>query len=144
MSKCCLGFTGIGLALLAGCATPFRPPPDVAHIKLERRDSAKLIADKIWLERRDGGLFVTGYVMPKLGVSETMGSHVLISLRDANGAELRSIPADFHPRQIPVRIRVPHALGTYSCQLDPLPSATATIVASASDDRPETSPQPSR
>lgn len=141
---------GLLVAVAAGCTympgrlTPFAPPTELAHLRLEGRDSASLILDRVWLERHDGRFFVKGYVMPKLGVRDTMGSHVIISLRDANGAELRLIGADFHPRQIPVRTRMPHAVGTYTAQLDPLPQSTAIIVVSANDDRPGSSPQERR
>jgi hypothetical protein len=141
-----LGWCVIVAGLETGCMhgrsrlTPFRPPTELAHIKLEGRDSAALILDKVWLEQHDGGFFVKGYVMTKLGANDTMGSHVIISMRDANGTELRAIAADFRPRQIPIRSRMPHAVGTYSCQLDPLPPGTSVIVASASDDRPTSFP----
>src|SRR5688572_262121 len=85
-----LAAVAVGL-FLTGCAmkpwskTPFPPPADVAHVRLARADSASVIVDKIWLERRNGVLFVSGYVMAKLGVSDTMGSQLLVSLRDANG-----------------------------------------------------------
>ena len=129
--------------LLAGCGftpwreTPFRAPADVAHIRLEHRDSPRITVDKIWLERKEDGLAVTGYVQPaNLDVTDTMGSHLIISLRDANGAELRSTSVDFAPRQIP-RHRRPSGVSTYRCVLDPLPPNTAMIVVTASDDRPK-------
>jgi hypothetical protein len=122
---------------MPGRATPFRPPPDVAHIRLERQDSARVVVDKIWLERKEDGLFVKGYVMARLGVDDTMGSHLIVSLRDANGAELRSLPTDFSPRQIPQQRR-PSGVSTYRAALDPLPPNTATIVVTARDDRPST------
>lgn len=127
--------------LAAGCgftpwrATPFRAPADVAHIRLERSDSARIAVDKLWLERKSDGLFVTGYVMRKLGADDTMTSQLIVSLRDAAGAELRSIPTDFYPRQIPTHRR-PAAVSSYRCALDPLPPNTAVIVVSATDDRP--------
>jgi hypothetical protein len=64
-----------------------------------------------------------------------MGSHLIVSLRDASGAELRAIPIDFSPRQIPQHRR-PSAVSSYRCLLDPLPFNTATIVVSARDNRP--------
>lgn len=95
-----------------------------------------MIVDKIWLERREGALFVTGYVIPELGVNDTMRCYVVVTLLDADGVELRSMPVDFQPRQIPVRIRGPKAVGRYSCPLDPLPPETAVVRVAASDNRP--------
>ena len=132
----------LAAGLFSGCGftpwrvTPFRAPGDVAHIRLEHRDSPRIAVDKIWLERKEGSLAVTGYVQrARLDVEDTMGSHLVVSLLDANGAELRSTPIDFGPRQIP-RHRRPPAVSTYRCVLDPLPPDTATIVVTARDDRP--------
>lgn len=125
-----------GCTYMPGRVTPFRPPADVAHIRLERQNSARIAVDKIWLERKEQGLVVVGYVTPAdLSVSDTMGSHLIVSLRDAGGVELRTIPVDFAPRQIP-RQRRPSATSTYRCALDPLPPNTALIVVTARDDRP--------
>lgn len=131
---------GLAVGIFAGCtympgrATPFRPPADVAHLRLERQDSARIAVDKIWLERKEQGLVVTGYVMSKLGVDDTTGSHLIVSLRDASGTELRSAPVDFAPRQIPPQRR-PAGVSLYRFSLDPLPSGTALIVVTARDDR---------
>jgi hypothetical protein len=127
------------LGLLAGCtympgrATPFRPPDDVAHVRLERQDSERILVDKIWLERKEDGLFVRGYVTSRLGVIDTMGSHLIVLLRDARGNEIRSTPADFAPRQVPQR-RKPMGISEYRVSLDPLPPNTATVVVTARDD----------
>lgn len=128
------------VGLLAGCVTPwgptpFRAPVDVSHIRLERHDSERILMDKIWLERKADGLFVRGYVVSRLGVTDTMGSYLIVSLRDAEGHELRSSPADFAPRQVPRR-RPYMELSAYRFPLDPLPPNTATIVVTARDDRP--------
>jgi hypothetical protein len=47
------------------------------------------------------GLVVAGYVMAKFGVADTMGSHLIVFLRDASGKEMHYAPVDFAPRQIP-------------------------------------------
>lgn len=134
---------GVAVGIFAGCtympgrATPFRPPADVAHLRLERQDSARIAVDKIWLERKEQGLVVTGYVtLADLGVTDTMGSYLVVSFRDAGGAELRTTPVDFASRQIPRHRRPPSAVSTYRCPLDPLPPNTAIIVVTARDDRP--------
>ena len=132
-----------GCAVRPWSATPFRAPADVAHIKLTQRDSPSIVADKLWLERRGGTLFLSGYVMAKVGVTDTMGSQVVVSVRDASGNELRSMPVDFHPRQIPQQRR-PAGVSRYSVQLDPLPPQTAEIVVRASDDRISTTVIPPR
>ncbi len=132
--------TLFAVVAFAGCgftpwrATPFRAPADVAHIRLERQDSARIIMDKIWLERKEDGLFVTGYVMRHPKADDTMGSQLVVTMRDANGAELRSITTDFYPRQIPPQRR-PTGASNYRCALDPLPPNTATIIVTARDDR---------
>jgi hypothetical protein len=143
-------FFGLLVAFSTGCMyapwklTPFRPPTELAHLRVEARDSTTLIVDKIWLEQYDGRYFVKGYVVSQLGVKDTTRSHVVISIRDASGAELRSISADFEPRQIPERSRLPHAVGTYRAQIGPLPPSAAIIVVSANDDRPASSTQERR
>ena len=131
----------LAIVAFAGCgftpwrATPFRAPADVAHLRLERHDSARIIVDKIWLERKADGLFVTGYVMRQPKADDTMGSQLVVTMRDANGVELRSIQTDFYPRQIPQQRR-PTGVSNYRCALDPLPPGTSVIVVSASDSRP--------
>jgi hypothetical protein len=68
------GFSA-GCTYMPGRVTPFRPPADVAHLRLERQNSARIAVDKVWLERNEQGLAVTGYVMPAdLSVTDTMGS----------------------------------------------------------------------
>lgn len=62
--------------------------------------------------------------------------YLIVSLRDAGGGELRAMPIDFVPRQIPRHGRPPSAVSTYRCPLDPFPANTATIVITARDDRP--------
>jgi hypothetical protein len=141
---------GLPFAIVAGCTyapwklTPFRPPTELAHLRLEGRDSATLMVDKIWLEQYDGDHFVKGYVTPQMGVKDTTRSQVIISIRDSDGTELRSIPADFEPRQIPERSRLPHAVGTYKAHIDPLPPSAAIIVVLANDDRTASSRQERR
>ena len=111
---------------LAGCATPFRAPPDVAHIKLDRVDSPLVSIEKIWLERKADPLVVTGYVIKELSTKDTTGTHLDVTLFDAEGRVLRSTVEYFEPRQIPRRYRMPD-YGSYRVQLDPLPSGTARI-----------------
>lgn len=141
-----LGRTGryvlalLAVVLVAGCVTPFGPTPfrapaDVAHIRLERQDSAQIALDKIWLERKSDGLFVTGYVRAQEGVTDTTGSRLLVSIRDERGKELRALAGDFEPRQIPLRVRMPYRISRYRVHLDPMPPDAATIVVAARDDR---------
>jgi hypothetical protein len=113
-------------AALTGCATPFRAPSDVAHIKLERADSPVVMVEKIWLERKTGPLLLKGYVIKRLGVEDTTGTHLELTFYDANGAALRSTVEQFEPRQIPRRHRRP-GYASYSIPLDPLPSGTVRI-----------------
>ena len=111
---------GVTLSILAGCATPF------AHIKLDWVDSPLVRVDKIWLERKKDQLVVTGYVAKRLETKDTTGTHLDVTLFDANGQVLRSTVEHFEPRQIPRRIRMPDS-ATYRVVLDPLPPGTARI-----------------
>ncbi len=113
-------------AALAACATPFRAPPDVAHIKLERADSPVVVVEKIWLERKKGPLVVKGYIVKRLEAEDTTQTHLDVTLYDASGAVLRSTVEHFEPRQIPRRYRRPD-YASYSVPLDPLPSGTVRI-----------------
>ncbi len=113
-------------AALAGCATPFRAPPDVAHVKLERADSPVVVVEKIWLERKNGPLVVKGYIVKRLEAEDTTQTHLDVTLYDAAGAVLRSTVEHFEPRQIPRRYRRPD-YASYSVPLDPIPSGTVRI-----------------
>lgn len=113
-------------ALLAGCATPFRAPADVAHITLARTDSALVRVEKIWLERKAGPLVVTGYVVERDGTADTSGTHLDVTLSDADGRILRSTVEQFEPRRIHARFRR-HNDATYRVPLDPLPPGTVRI-----------------
>lgn len=112
--------------LMAGCATPFRAPPEVAQIKLDRVDSPVIIVERIWLEQKQGPLAVTGYVIRRLGVADTTKTHLDVTLFDSAGRVLRSTIEHFEPRQIPVRYRRPDD-ATYRIALDPRPTGTARI-----------------
>ncbi len=116
-------FTVVGLI---GCATPFRAPPDVAHITLERVDSPVVMVEKIWLERKKGPLVVTGYVVKRLGVTDTTQTHLAVTLFDADGRVLRSSIERFTPAQIPRGHRM-RGYAQYRVMLDPLPPATERI-----------------
>lgn len=118
-----LGVLGV---IFAGCATPFRAPPDVAHIQLDRADSPLVSVEKIWLERKTGPLVVTGYVVKELATEDTTGTHLDVTLFAADGRVLRSTVEHFEPRQIPRRYRQPDD-ATYRVVLDPLPPGTVRI-----------------
>jgi len=120
-------FTLTGVAILSGCAAPFRAPPDVAHIQLSRtNDSTTVMVSKIWLERKRGALLVRGYVVKRLSVTDTTGTHLDVTLFDASDKELRSTVEHFLPRQIPRLYRRPD-YSSYNISLDPLPATTARI-----------------
>lgn len=118
------------VASLAGCATPFRAPADVAHVKLERADSPLVEVEKIWLERKKGPLVVTGYVVKRLEATDTTQTHLEVILYDETGRVLRSTVEYFAPRQIIRRYRQ-MAFATYRVILDPLPPGTARILVRA-------------
>ncbi len=120
-----LGAVGV---FLAGCTTPFRPPADVAHVKLAISDvdSAAVVLRSIWLERKDASLVVTGYALKRLDATDTTRTHLDVILYDASGQVLRRTVEHFEPRQIPPRLRrAPHA--TYRVPLEPLPVGTSRI-----------------
>lgn len=116
----------LGVVGLTGCATPFRAPPDVAHIKLDRADSPVVVVEKIWLERKEGPLVVKGYVVKRLEAEDTTQTHLDVTLYDSAGGVLRSTVEHFEPRQIIRRYRRPD-YASYSVALDPLPSGTVRI-----------------
>ncbi len=120
-----------GLILLAtlflvGCATPFRAPPDVADIRLQRADSPVVIVEKIWLERKNGPLILRGYVLKRLSASDTTRTHLDVTLYDAGGRVLRTSRESFSPRQIVRHHRRPD-YASYHVVLDPLPPGVVRI-----------------
>lgn len=121
------GFMLLATLFLAGCATPFRAPSDVAHIKLERIDSPVVMVEKIWLERKnDGPLILKGYVLKRLIADDTTQTHLDVTLYDGAGRVLRTSVERFTPQRIVRRFRqLPYA--SYSVNLDPLPSGTTRI-----------------
>jgi len=124
------GLMLLATLFLAGCATPFRAPPDVAHIKLERIDSPMVLVEKIWLERKNGPLIVKGYVLKRLSADDTTKTHLDVTLYDQTGQVLRSTLEHFEPRQIRRQGRRP-GFGSYRVVLDPLPVGTTRIEVSA-------------
>lgn len=117
---------GLASLLLAGCATPFRAPADVAGVKLETEDSPVVIVDKIWLERKGGALFLKGYVTKRLLAEDTTQTHLDVILYDESGRVLRSSIEHFEPSLIVSRPRQ-LASAAYQVSLDPLPPTTVRI-----------------
>ena len=114
-------------ALLApGCTTPFRPPPDLAQVRLQGVDSPVVLVEKIWLERKDGQLALRGYVLKRLAATDTTGTHLDVTLYDAGGRVLRTSTESFTPRQIVRRHRRPD-YATFNVVLDPLPPGVVRI-----------------
>ena len=119
--------TALAVLCLFGCSTPFRAPPDVAQIKLERVDSPLVEVEKIWLERKQPGpLVLKGFVVKRLETKDTTQTHLDVTLYDGSGKILRSTVEYFEPRQIPRRARMPDD-ASYRVVLDPLPSGTVSI-----------------
>lgn len=119
-------FTTLVLVGLVGCATPFRPPADAAHIKLERVDSPVVVIEKIWLEQKNGPLAVTGYVIRRLEADDTTKTHLDVTLFDSAGRLLRSTVEHFEPRQIIPRFRR-HGDARYRVELHLPPAGIARI-----------------
>ena len=124
--KTYLGLAIVTAVALAGCITPFRPPADLAHIKLTVADSPLVSVEKAWLERKSGPLVIRGYVVRQLRADDTSNTHLDVTLYDANGAVLRQSVEHFEPQQIPAGIRRQNG-SAYRVQLDPLPGNTARI-----------------
>jgi hypothetical protein len=116
----------IAAVALAGCVTPFRPPADLAHIKLTVANSPLVSVEKAWLERKNGPLVIRGYVVRQLEADDTSNTHLDVTLYGANGEVLRKTVEHFEPRQIPGGIRR-HNDASYRVPLDPLPKETARI-----------------
>ncbi len=125
---------------LVGCATPFRAPPDVAQIKLERVDSSRVVVTKIWLERDAGVLVVKGYIVKRLDADDTTQTYLEVTLYDSAGAVLRRTLEHFEPRQLVRRHKRP-GIGTYRVPLDPLPVGTASIEVRAHEAESNTLPR---
>jgi hypothetical protein len=118
----------LAVVSLTGCATPFRAPADVAHVKLDRINSPVVIVEKIWLERKNGELVVKGFITKQPGVSDTTQTHLDVILYDEAGRVLRRSVEHFEPRQIR-RLQNDRLfqLARYSVTLDPLPAGTSRI-----------------
>ena len=110
----------------------FQPPKDVAGIQLEKRDSATIIVDKMWLARENGELVIKGYVMAQSRGLDTTKARLLVSIRDGRGTELRSATLGFTPQQISRGYKSP-GFSTFAWRLDPMPAGAASIVISAVD-----------
>lgn len=120
--------------ILAGCLTPFRPPPDVAHLRIRAEDSARVWVYKVWLERKPGSpLVVTGHVNRRFRDADTSASHLVVSLRDASGKVLKEEVVYFKPRKVTYRLRPPPASARFIYPLDPLPRDTSEILVTAID-----------
>jgi hypothetical protein len=121
-----LGFAVLAAFLISGCTTPFRPPSDLAHVRLQGVDSPVVMVEKIWLERKDGELALRGYVLKRLAATDTTVTHLDVTLYDASGRVLRTSQESFTPKQIVRRHRGP-AYASYRIALDPLPTGVARI-----------------
>lgn len=121
-----LGSAAMAALLTSGCTTPFRSPPDLAHVRLQGVDSPVIRVEKIWLERKDGQVAVRGYVLRRLAATDTTGTHLDVTLYDAGGRVLRTSRETFSPKQIVRRHRGPD-YASYRVALDPLPQGVARI-----------------
>lgn len=123
------GLIAAGLALiLAGCATPFRAPADVADVKLERIDSPTLTIEKIWLERAHGRLELRGFVLRRTDGRPAADTHLDVTLFDGAGRMLRSSIEQYAPPKFVSHFQSHnrnHA--SYCAVLDPLPEGTVRI-----------------
>jgi hypothetical protein len=121
-----LGSAALAVLLSSGCTTPFRPPADLAHVRLHGVDSPVVRIEKIWLERKNDQLAVRGYVIRRLEATDTTRTHLDVTLYDAGGRVLRTSRETFSPKQIVRRHRRPD-YASYRVVLDPLPRGVARI-----------------
>lgn len=119
---------------VVGCATPFRPPSEAAHIVLQRADSPFVSVDKIWLAREGAGLVVKGYVIRQLRAETTEATHLDVTFYDAAGQVIHTQKAEFEPHEIP-RHRRPTGVSRYSVPLGLPVAKVAKIEVRAHDGR---------
>lgn len=102
----------------------------MAHIELIGESSSVITVGTSRLDREDGPLILTGYVIRRLGPTDTTQTHLDVELVDASGALLRTSVEHFKPRDIPRRHKR-RSFGAYRVSIDPLPANTARIVVRA-------------
>ena len=120
--------------VMSGCMSSFRSPEGFQHIELVPMDSAHVNVTIIWLTKKgDAPLRLVGRVISQPGVEDTTTSHVIVTLLDRDGHELRRETVNFEPRQIPQRTRPPPPVSLFRLELDPVPLGTARIEARAWD-----------
>jgi hypothetical protein len=126
-----LPFLVTGVSVFAGaCVTSPRTPPEVAHIELIGESSPIISVGKSRLEKRDGQLLLTGYVVRLLSANDTTQTHLDVELVAASGAVIRTSIEHFEPRDIPRRHKRP-SYASYRVPIEPLPAHTARIVVRA-------------
>ncbi len=118
---------------LAGCATPYRPPADVAHLELRHTDSPSVHVEKLWLDRQDGALALHGFVVGLRAAPVAQAAHLDVRIFDAAGTLLREALVPVAPEPAPADPRL-HRDTRYRVGLDPLPVGAARIEVRAHDE----------
>lgn len=119
-------------ALLTGCVNFMRTPPDLAQIKREHANSAKVVVRSFELIHYEGQTLLVGKVGRLFFDADTSKTHLDVTLFAADGSALRSLTTEFNPRQIYRGHRMPGS-SSYRIALDPLPPGLARIEVRAHD-----------
>lgn len=119
-------------ALLTGCVNFMRTPPDLAQIKREHANSAKVSVRGFELIRYKDQTLLVGKVGRLFFEADTRKTHLDVTLFAADGSVLRSFTTEFSPRQIYAGRRMPGSSG-YQVVLDPLPPGLARVEVRAHD-----------
>jgi hypothetical protein len=117
---------------LSGCVMFRSTPPDLAYIKREHSNSAKVAVREFEVIHHEGQTLLAGRVGRLFFEADTSKTHLDVTLYAADGAVLRSITAEFTPRQVYRGHRMPGS-SSYRVPLDPLPPNLARITVSAHD-----------
>jgi hypothetical protein len=120
------------MALLSGCVSFIRTPPDLTHIAREHANSAKVKVRDFELVRYEGQLLLVGKVGRQFFDADTTKTHLDVTLYAADGAVLRTLTSEFSPRQILRGRRMPGS-SSFQIVLDQLPPGLARVDVRAHD-----------
>ena len=119
-------------ALLSGCVSFMRTPPDLTHIAREHVNSPKVKVRDFELVRYEGQLLLVGKVGRQFFDADTSKTHLDVTFYAADGAVLKALTTEFNPRQVYRGYRMPGS-SSYQVVLDPLPSGLARVEVRAHD-----------
>lgn len=114
------------MALLSGCVSLMRTPPDLIHIAREHTDSSKVKVRDFELVRYERQLLLVGKVGRQFFDADTTKTHLDVTLYATDGSVLRLVTSGFRPRQVSSGHHLPGS-SSYQVVLDPLPPGTARV-----------------